>query len=106
MLNWLVNNNHEIPIPLIPPEHVNWSEFLVWVVTQMDQYRDIRLIWTVVEAFLMLIIGVLIIYFIYKVKAVEGCLKERYKALDEKVKLIAELHKKADQLEGKNGVGD
>ena len=89
-------------IPLLPTKYVD-APFLTWLVQMMDEYRDIRLIWTVVEAFLMFIIAVLIIYFIYKVKSVEGCLRERYRALDARVRKISELHRRADLLEGRDG---
>lgn len=98
MINWLINLN----VPLAPPRHIS-GNFLTWVVTLMDEYRDIRLIWTIIEAVLMLTIAVLIFYFIYKVKSVEKCLKARFHALDERVQKITELHKRADEIEGKGG---
>jgi hypothetical protein len=77
---------------------MKWS-FLQWLVKMMDEYRDIRLLWTVVESILMVLIVVLVFYFIYQVKLVERCLRERFKKLDERIKKISELHKRADELE-------
>jgi len=101
MINWLVESGNSIPIPILPPKYVHLP-FLTWLVQMMDEYRDLRLIWTLIEACLMVVIAILIVYFIYKVKSVEGCLRARYKALDERVRKISELHKRADQLEGKD----
>ena len=98
----LVQNENGLPIPILPPKYVKWS-FLQWLVKMMDEYRDIRLLWTVVESILMVLIVVLVFYFIYQVKLVERCLRERFKKLDERIKKISELHKRADELEEEQG---
>jgi hypothetical protein len=88
-----------LPVNTVDHLHIR---FLKWIALMMDQYRDIRLVWTLIESLLLFIIVALIIYFIYRVKTVEGCLRLKYKALDDRVRKIAELHKRADELEAED----
>lgn len=102
MMIQMITDNLGHVIPEVP-DHLH-IRFLKWIAYMMDQYRDIRLVWTLVESVLMLIIVALIAYFIYRVRTVEGCLRAKYKSLDERVRQIAELHKRADELEKKENV--
>ncbi len=91
----------ELPVPLLPPKHLNGSDFLKWIVYLMDEYRDLRLVWTVVEGFLLIFILGLIIYFIWKVQQVNKNIKEKYAKLDSKIQRIQNIHGRIDELEGK-----
>ena len=93
----MISSNLQLPIPLLPPKHVD-SHFFTWLVKMMDEYRDIRLIWTVAEAALMLLIAGLVIYFIYRMWRVETHLKEKFERLDVRLKKIAAIHEQIDEL--------
>lgn len=89
----------EIPVPILPPEHVSGCKFLENIVWLMDQYRDIRLIWTVLEAMIILFVLCLVIIMVYRVCKTNKWMRERFEIQNRKINQITELHKIADSLE-------
>lgn len=94
----------EVPIPILPPKHVEGCKILETIVEAMDNYRDLRLIWTVLEAVMVLFILLLVIIMIYKIHTTKKCMKQKYDVLNNRIAKITELHEKADELEEKKDV--
>lgn len=91
-----------LQVPLMPPKHVS-HPFFTWLVTMMDEYRDIRLIGDLLQSVLMISIVGLVVYFIYRVWKVEKQLKQRYQMLEQRIQRINELHEQIDKLNADQG---
>jgi hypothetical protein len=83
--------------PFFPVTHFH-QKFMVALVKFLDEYRDIRLVWSLVEAVLILIILGLVVYMIIKMKRDYRKIKEKYKCLEDKIKKIKGLHERMDQI--------
>lgn len=94
-------SNIDLPIPILPPKHVAGCKFLEWIVALMDDYRDLRLIWTVLEAFIIVFVLILVLIMIYKIRQTGLLMKGHYEVLNNRIAKIAELHERADKLNGR-----
>lgn len=98
LLNFL-NSLIQIPVPILPPKHVEGCKWLEWIVYAMDNYRDLRLIWTVLEAALVIFILALVLIMAYKIHHTKKCMHARYNVLNERISKITEIHERLDELE-------
>jgi len=89
------------PVPLLPPTNVEHIPFLAWLVQKLDEYRDIRLLWTILEAALMVIILFMVVYFVWGFRAIDKAVQEQFQTMDSKMEKIQDIYKRIDKLEGR-----